>query len=202
MIETGNEEDFQAKPADDVQDTAVIFFSSGTTGLPKGIMVSHYGILTQNSLIALDRDLSVAYSFTTLYWISGVIILTLSVLIGGARLVSRTFHPVKMMQAIEQYRVTATMLSPLLSYYVTMTPQCREFDSSSLKCLLVGGGPLSEEQMRALREMLPTTSVYNVYGMTEIAGGITMFREIDYDLALAKPLSCGKPLPGTKYRVR
>lgn len=48
---TGSEDTFEPKPVDDIFDTAVIFFSSGTTGLPKGICTTHYGILTQNAYL-------------------------------------------------------------------------------------------------------------------------------------------------------
>lgn len=51
LISTGNEEAFEPTPVDNVRDTAIIFFSSGTTGMPKGIMTSHYGLMAQNLYI-------------------------------------------------------------------------------------------------------------------------------------------------------
>lgn len=52
LVSNGNEEAFEAIPVNDIHDTAVIFFSSGTTGLPKGILSPHYGLLAQNTYFA------------------------------------------------------------------------------------------------------------------------------------------------------
>lgn len=49
LVSSGKEEEFKARPVDNIHDTAVIFFSSGTTGLPKGIMAPHYGLLYSNT---------------------------------------------------------------------------------------------------------------------------------------------------------
>lgn len=55
LISSGNEEGFEPVTVEDLKETAIIFFSSGTTGMPKGIMLSHYGLLSQNMLLRLIK---------------------------------------------------------------------------------------------------------------------------------------------------
>lgn len=125
--ETGTEDQFEPVVVDDLYETAIIFFSSGTTGLPKGICTTHYGLLVQNEFLGyiyfyfekgvvimcdnifvirrLHRDNNVCLYYTTLYWISGVILLTMTILFGTTRIIARKFDEATAMKYVEDYKV-------------------------------------------------------------------------------------------------
>lgn len=77
-------------------------------------------------------------------------------------------------------------------------------DTSSLLCVLTGGGVFSEKQLLALRDLLPGTYISQGYGQTEVAGVLTCFRMNEVKDALRlhyKPASCGRPIHGIWYKI-
>ncbi|KAK9878017.1 hypothetical protein WA026_020645 [Henosepilachna vigintioctopunctata] len=92
------------------RDTAAILFSSGTTGMPKGICVSHYGLLSQALLVILSGDTGddenpVIMTFTELYWISSIDFLMAALVGGIARVIAANYDPEELWGHIEKYRV-------------------------------------------------------------------------------------------------
>lgn len=77
-------------------------------------------------------------------------------------------------------------------------------DTTSLLCLAIGGGILTEMYLNSLKDYLPGTFVTQIYGQTEVAGIITtfnMFSVQDALLLYRKPRSCGRPIRGISYKV-
>lgn len=77
--------------------------------------------------------------------------------------------------------------------------------TASLLDLIIGGGPLCDEYILKLREVLPGSNVVLAYGQTEVAGLLTAFKPAsrkDVLLLNQKPGSCGRILPGVEYKVR
>lgn len=75
---------------------------------------------------------------------------------------------------------------------------------SSLKDVLIGGKHMPSKYLLILREVLPNVNVAQLYGQTEVAGVITLFRsctEAEIKLLNDKPRSCGRPVPGFWYKV-
>lgn len=96
----------------DIKETAVILFSSGTTGPPKGICLSHYSLLkqcTNNFLFGqYSGDLETVYlMYSTLYWISSTATLVKSIICGHTKVICKKFDPRKAWEIIEKYKVSA-----------------------------------------------------------------------------------------------
>lgn len=124
LQQSDDENSFKPEPIKSNKETAIILFSSGTTGLPKGICLSHYALLIQlantvecwnygNDIFLSNytkhrhnNGLKVALGFTTYYWISAIGILNCSILTGITRIICSKFDPVAVWSLIEKYNVS------------------------------------------------------------------------------------------------
>ncbi|KAJ8912282.1 hypothetical protein NQ315_016780 [Exocentrus adspersus] len=112
------ETEFQPVTINDIKETIIILFSSGTTGLPKGICLNHYGLLKQCSSFRdiwnkdnTYKDISLLY--TTFYWISAVGMLLRTITLGSVRVVCKEFHPRYTWTLIEKYKECGDALESL-----------------------------------------------------------------------------------------
>ncbi|EEZ99576.2 uncharacterized protein LOC655644 [Tribolium castaneum] len=187
------------------EETAVIFFSSGTTGLPKGICQSHYALLAQAvNVINYGAVTSVSLYYSSLYWISAVLFLTATILSGTARVICKSFDPTQIWKILDKYKVSFAFLAPSQASEMLKVGRPDNVDTSSLLCVLTGGGVFSEKQLLALRDLLPGTYISQGYGQTEVAGVLTCFNMNDVKDTLRlhyKPSSCGRPIHGIWYKI-
>lgn len=202
ISEETDEESFEATECD-IDDTAVVFFSSGTTGLPKGVCASHYGLISQQRYLMLGHDMSVLLYFTSFYWISAVMMLIVGVLSGSTRVLVRLFDPARAIDAIERYRVSMCFLSPTYMYRILVDePALVGRDTRCLSSMLVGGDVVVSDRLQQFRRALPHTRTHVIYGMTEACGLLSSFHPLDdEDFALNKPTSVGLPIPTISYKV-
>ncbi|XP_076374554.1 uncharacterized protein LOC117224286 isoform X3 [Megalopta genalis] len=155
-------------------DTALILFSSGTTGLPKGVELSHRMILlnlVDNAAVHLTV-MATPLWFSTLCWISGILC-NLKIFSTSARkIIGPDFEPQKVCELVEKYKVTWLFLSTSMANRLVRYEDLQKYDLSSLKCLFVGGAILKLESQDMLREYLPHALVAQGYGMTELGGAV------------------------------
>lgn len=100
--------------------------------------------------------------------------------------------------------MTLIFLAPSQAILMYKAGRPEGIDTTCLLDLTIGGGPLSEDYMIKLRDLLPGTNVALAYGQTEVAGLLTTFRPISRKQVLLlneKPASCGLIYPGIKYKV-
>ncbi|EEZ98040.2 uncharacterized protein LOC658921 [Tribolium castaneum] len=197
-----NEEMFYPASVD-IHDTGLMFFSSGTTGLPKAICHSHFSFLNLaycfcESGLKVDTTLS----YTTFYWISGLMMLTSSFLKGGQRIVCTKVPEAKdVFEIIQKYKVTCLFLAPVLTYPLTDYANSGNFDTSSLHSILTGGTPISEQQMTKLYATFKHTCIVFAYGMTEV-GMVGMFNPVTDKVLMTKKLtSSGKVAMGVSLKL-
>jgi acyl-CoA synthetase (AMP-forming)/AMP-acid ligase II len=182
------------------RDLALLPYSSGTTGVAKGVMLTHRAITTNIAQMQVglgqtadDRVIAVAPFFHAvgLNVVAGVTLRT-----GGTLVTLPRFDPEAYLGLIEAHRITISVVVPPIVLVMARHPAVDRFDLSSLRLLGCGAAPLSADlqQECAARVGCP---VGQGYGMTEAVAAITL---VDAAAPIA-PGSCGVLLPGVEARI-
>jgi acyl-CoA synthetase (AMP-forming)/AMP-acid ligase II len=196
----------EAAPARD--DTALQLYSSGTTGLPKGVELTHRN-LAQGMMTAVPEAIGyrgapdVMLNVLPTYHIAGVGVGLLTAARGGMSVLYPDFDPAKAVAAIAEHRITHAFLVPAMIQFMLQAPGAQASDYSSLKGISYGASPISE---KVLVEALRTfkCDFMQVYGLTETTGAITLLAPEDHDPDGPKRellRSAGKPIEGVELRV-
>lgn len=186
---------------------AGLFYTGGTTGFPKGVMLSHanlitsaLGSLTTGAFGAGGRFLVAA----PMFHMGGLIPILSAFITGGTHVAVPRFDPVAVMRAIECHRVTDTLLIPIMIQLLVDHPQCAVHDLSSLQRLVYGGSPISVAVLDRARKALPQTSFAQLYSQTELSPTATILMPADHEVSGPQPgrlRSGGQAAPHAEVRI-
>jgi long-chain acyl-CoA synthetase len=180
-------------------DLAVIAYTSGTTGRPKGAMQSHRAVVAAAAGTALMAGRTAedrVVSALPLFHVYGSCVLNAAMLAGSTLITLPRFSEVAMLSAIQRHRATLMDGVPTAYYYLLAHPDFDRYDLSSLRLCWVGGQslPVAKSLEFTRRTGCP---VHEVWGMTELAGA-TSANPVHAD---NKPGTIGLPYPGNAFRV-
>ena len=159
------------------ENTAVIMHTSGTTGKPKGVMVTHHNILEAaygyQEVQKLDER-AVTVLSVPLFHILGLSCVTTHFIYMGATVILSSFYRVEdVLQKIKKYKATHFHSVPTI-YLQIIESDYPEKDLTSLCTAVCGGAPISREHMDAFCALAPNATLHLAYGMTETAGSGTL----------------------------
>lgn len=169
----------QSEPVDDVHangaDLAAVFYTGGTTGFPKGVMVSHESLMgAALNRMAMGHSVGQVYLHAApMFHLAGALGVWWQFIAGGTHVALPTFNPLKFMEAVQEEGVTDTLLVPTMIQMVLDHPEFKRFDLSTLKFLVYGASPISETLLDRLTVALPQLELMQGYGMTELSGCVT-----------------------------
>jgi acyl-CoA synthetase (AMP-forming)/AMP-acid ligase II len=178
---------------------AALAYSSGTSGLPKGVILTHQNIVSnvfQFTQAAVWPETAVSLALLPMYHIYGLTVVLLGGLVAGLQLVTvPRFEPEAFLKALQHYHVTHLAVVPPVLHFLTTHPLVDAYDLSSLQVVGCGAAPLSGELEEKSAERLKC-KVGQGYGMTESSGVIAISHPDRYRVG-----SSGELLPGTELRV-
>lgn len=160
-----------------IENTAVIMHTSGTTGRPKGVMVTHHNILEAaygyQEIQKLDES-AVTVLSVPLFHILGLSCVTTLFIYMGATVVLSEFYQVEdVLMKIKKYKATHFHSVPAI-YLQIIESRYSDKDLTSLKTAVCGGAPISKENIEAFCELASNATLHLAYGMTETAGSGTL----------------------------
>lgn len=176
-----------------LDDGQFIMYTSGTTGKPKGAVITHGNTQWNavNSIHAYPSDSSdVAVCCAPLFHIGALAVSAIpNIYLGATLVIQRLFDPINVLQLIEEHKATTMFGIPVMFLFMSQMPDFEKTDFSSMRYLLAGGSPCPKPLIETYLKKGAQFS--QGYGMTETAPGITVLRPEE---ALEKLGSCGKPL--------
>ncbi|MEE8307923.1 MAG: class I adenylate-forming enzyme family protein, partial [Gammaproteobacteria bacterium] len=194
----------------DTDDDATIFYTSGTTGNPKGALGTHRNICTsllslayvgQQTTLRLGNEIPApedaprrhSLLSVPLFHVTGSHSNLVPILFGGGKLVLMyRWQPEQALQLIETEEITGFGGVPAMVWQVLESPDLGKRDLSSILGIGYGGAPAASELVRRIQDSFPDAQPSNGYGMTETSGIATMNAGIDY---VDNPDSVGTVLP-------
>jgi long-chain acyl-CoA synthetase len=217
--------DFPTTPIDE-SDLAVIFYTSGTTGRPKGAISTHRSMIAnlQNTVFhsvhqgmvsdapMLERSESgtdkatsngqiVSLLTSPLFHVSGCHSNLVTGMLAGIRLVipEGKFEPAKILDLIQREQVKLWATVPTMVWRVCEFPDRHDYDTSSVRSIGFGGSPSADELQRMVYETFPNVlSTSNAYGLTETSSVATVIAGKE---ALDRPASVGRPMPVVELQI-
>jgi fatty-acyl-CoA synthase len=176
----------------DPDSPGIILYTSGTTGQPKGVVLTHRNLFTNNVNWMLSvnyhRD-HTALTSAPLFHSGGLCVMLLPLLMAGGHVVlHRQFDPDRTLHDVARYQVTALFLVPTMMLYLTQAPLFAEADMSSIEFVVAGAAPVPERLLQIFGER--GIAVSQCWGLTETSTGATF---LSPKWALDKLGSCGTP---------
>jgi acyl-CoA synthetase (AMP-forming)/AMP-acid ligase II len=163
---------------------AGIFYTGGTTGFPKGVMIRHANLVTS----ALGSQATCSFVVpggrllhaAPMFHLADLAAWAAQSMVGGTHVIIPTFDPVAVMSAIEEHRVTNGLLVPTMIQLLVDHPDIAAHDLSSMRVVVYGASPISEALLDRAMKVFPQADFVQAYGMTELAPVATMLTPADH----------------------
>ncbi|XP_057969213.1 4-coumarate:CoA ligase 1-like [Malania oleifera] len=190
-------------------DVVALPYSSGTTGLPKGVMLTHKGLVTSvaqqvdgenpNLYFHSEDVIMCVLPLFHIYSLNSVLLCALRV--GAAILIMPKFEIKALMELVQKYKVTIAPFVPPIVLAIAKSPAVDQYDLSSVRTVLSGAAPMGKELEDALRAKLPNAKLGQGYGMTEAGPVLSMCLAFAKEPFGIKSGSCGTVVRNAEMKI-
>ena len=181
-----------------LDDLCTIVYTGGTTGRPKGVMMSHrvWQAMTWIQMAEWEFPDDLRIAIATPLSHAALSLVAPVLLSGGAFYVMESFNPDGFFDLVAEHRITATLIVPVMLYALQGHPRYATADMSSMETIFYGASPMSPAKLtQAIEDWGPI--FFQFYGQTEAPMVITHLKKGEHDLTRPDRLaSCGRPVPG------
>ena len=162
-----------------------IFYTGGTTGFPKGVMLSHDNVVTSAlggaaSADVMTRGGRLLHS-APMFHLADFAAWNIGNVLGTTHVIVPMFTPAGVLQAIQEHQVTDSMLVPTMIQMLADDPAVASTDTSSLRRMLYGASPIAEAVLERARAAFPGAEFEQAYGMTELSPMATLLTPEDHE---------------------
>ncbi len=194
----------------DENSVAELFYTSGTTAHPKGVMLTHRNLYLHafyRLQVEHQGDKEVGLYTVPLFHVNSWGSPHFLTLLGGRHVMIRKFDPLTVLQLVQAERVTQLQMVPTMASAMVNHPDFARYDVSSVKQMYVGGAPCSTALIREIEEKMPACAAKGGYGLTETSPVICIASIKDHlagdspDVQLRRKATAGCAFAGAEIRV-
>ena len=202
MLDTADEAILEEGIAEDT--LAGLFYTGGTTGASKGVMLSHRNLVANSfhfMTVSPPSPDNVTLVMAPLFHAAGSNGVLSGIWSGSCQIPLQVFDPAIALDLIERHRVTQTLGVPAMIAALSELQHMEARDVSSVVQVAHGGSPIATQVVRRAREAFPGAEFIHVYGMTEASPLVTGLRHEEALLDADRGRSCGQPLIGVQVKI-
>ena len=190
------------------EDDALLLYTGGTTGRPKGVRLSHFNIISNALQLGFElgpRDDDVYLHVAPMFH-SADLLATPYAMAGAAHVFLPKFSGKAVLEAIQTYSVTVTMMTPTMLIMAMQEPDIGEYDLSSLRQMIYGSSPMAVEWIRKMLERFKDVELVQGYGLTETSPILTLLHAAEHRTATETGQyevlkSAGRQIPGVDMKL-
>ncbi len=195
--------DLPPEPEED--DVAILMYTGGTTGLPKGVVLDNRALMLDIYKVAtrwnMDEDFVYLHQTPMFHAASLGAVLAVPA-VGGQTTFVPVFQPTAVLDAIERYQVSMTVMVPTMVAMLLDHPDFKPERLRSLDILTYGASPMPTALVERVLDMFPDMQLFQGYGMTENCGLLTCLGPEEHRRGGNLLRSAGRPMPGSVVSIQ